>query len=747
MEAFRIVFLLQALICSGASQNLPTPKSPEGNKEYNLSVSLLSRPCSWMVTMRSSGDHRSAFAFLKDSLKPLAERVCETLGCGGVYDIRESSAEPNASCFRDCVYDHHHNNPKTNSSASLLKCRLGASGECTALNEVICDTAYVTPLSDHCVFNISFQKSSIILTKEAELRLSREICQKQGCGEPFPQETNTAPPNSTCLSDCVYNNSQLHSCSTELRSDCSLLSRLVCGDSVVRLSGGSHRCAGRVELWRDGQWGTVCDDQWDKLDADVVCAQMGCGYAISVTGQNDQYSHGGGPIFLDELNCTGTESSLWGCPAVKGENDCGHKEDAGVVCSEYKALRLTGGLDRCSGRVESHRNGLWGTVCEDLFQTEEASMVCSMLDCGSAVRFLGFNGLFTHNNVTRWFYWCGKVNTSLWDCRELNATSGHLCKGQISAGVICENSLGIPVATSPQATTALSTTVQMTTAAAAEGTWSLELLGCIGLSAALLLALMVNIILCCRAKRRKTVVVQQMYPNLQSPPHTEENTYRDSIHLVKVTSNDNNPNVAPVSVQMWTQSSVDSADTDYDPNDCVPDPAFPLSTFRNSLRYSAEGRAPGPTSVCLQSVCEEDVPGHTLMPGYQHQTFTVEGLSAAPSEDSFETSSTSSGECYENTGLNAHDLESETYGNTGEYRGDLQTGALLNPVPCFDSENYTNQIQDSYTNHSNGLPSNQGLNIDARLDCEDDSEIYSPVSADVDLHSDSDYDDVTYLQA
>ncbi|KAL0165946.1 hypothetical protein M9458_037790, partial [Cirrhinus mrigala] len=50
-------------------------------------------------------------------------------------------------------------------------------------------------------------------------------------------------------------------------------------------------------------------------------------------GQSEPYGQGTGPIHMDELNCTGKERTLWDCPAVTNGHDCGHKEDAGVVCS------------------------------------------------------------------------------------------------------------------------------------------------------------------------------------------------------------------------------------------------------------------------------------------------------------------------------------------------------------------------------------------------------------------------------
>jgi len=109
---------------------------------------------------------------------------------------------------------------------------------------------------------------------------------------------------------------------------------------VVRLSDGYYNF-GRVEIFHDRTWGTVCDDNWDIEDAAVVCRMLGFKYAwtamsfgVSVTEQGvDLY--GTGPIWLDDVNCIGNESSISEC-SHNGwlVHNCDHLEDAGVLCSD-----------------------------------------------------------------------------------------------------------------------------------------------------------------------------------------------------------------------------------------------------------------------------------------------------------------------------------------------------------------------------------------------------------------------------
>ncbi|XP_019849150.1 PREDICTED: deleted in malignant brain tumors 1 protein-like, partial [Amphimedon queenslandica] len=103
-----------------------------------------------------------------------------------------------------------------------------------------------------------------------------------------------------------------------------------CNNSDIRLVGGSNDNEGRVEVCINGAWGTVCDDDWDNDDAAVVCRQLGLG-TNGVSIGRAYYGQGNGSILMDNVNCTGTEKSLFQC-AYTQIHDCSHHEDAGVKC-------------------------------------------------------------------------------------------------------------------------------------------------------------------------------------------------------------------------------------------------------------------------------------------------------------------------------------------------------------------------------------------------------------------------------
>ncbi|XP_063330561.1 lysyl oxidase homolog 2A isoform X1 [Pelmatolapia mariae] len=203
---------------------------------------------------------------------------------------------------------------------------------------------------------------------------------------------------------------------------------------LVRLRGGAMIGEGRVEVLKNGEWGTVCDDNWNIRAATVVCRELGFGSAKeALTGA--RMGQGIGPVHMNEVECSGFEKSLTECYFNPNSLGCSHEEDAAVKCNvpamgfhnrvsklclpyrtknyvcvtvqempkciyPFPQLRLSGGRNPYEGRVEvlGERNGslVWGTVCSDSWGTMEAMVVCRQLGLG-----------FASNAFQETWYWQG----------------------------------------------------------------------------------------------------------------------------------------------------------------------------------------------------------------------------------------------------------------------------------------------------------------------------------------------------
>ncbi|XP_071886462.1 antigen WC1.1-like [Anas platyrhynchos] len=266
-----------------------------------------------------------------------------------------------------------------------------------------------------------------VLDEQWDMQEASVVCRQLQCGEaeaaytPVRAERGRGPVGLRGVR-CAGHEADLSLCNTSLpqsmptegiMEDVGVMCQ---GSRRVRLVDGAGRCAGRVEIYYQGRWGTVCDDTRDLADAAVVCHQLGCGGALEAAG-SARFGEGSGQIWLDGVNCSGAEAALWDCPAEAwGQHDCRHKEDAGVVCSEFTALRLENS-DGCSGRLQVFYNGTWGSVCSNSMTTETVSLVCKELGCGNEgdletdSNYAELSGITWLDHVE-----CGKSNSSFWQC-------------------------------------------------------------------------------------------------------------------------------------------------------------------------------------------------------------------------------------------------------------------------------------------------------------------------------------------
>ena len=114
----------------------------------------------------------------------------------------------------------------------------------------------------------------------------------------------------------------------------------VAAEGDVRLVNGSTVQEGRVEIHHGGEWGTVCDDRFASDDAEVVCRQLG--YTGGEAHGRAAFGAGTGTIWMDDVQCTGSESRLADCAfAGWGIENCRHSEDVGVSCGAASGMSLT----------------------------------------------------------------------------------------------------------------------------------------------------------------------------------------------------------------------------------------------------------------------------------------------------------------------------------------------------------------------------------------------------------------------
>ncbi len=111
-----------------------------------------------------------------------------------------------------------------------------------------------------------------------------------------------------------------------------------CCIADIRLVDGLNQYEGRVELYRNGQWGSICNYEFDRRDGNVVCNHLG--YATFSSMAN--FGEGTQPIVFSDVHCSGIEENIFDCSISEpSDSDCQPGEEVGVICNPLGEFKNT----------------------------------------------------------------------------------------------------------------------------------------------------------------------------------------------------------------------------------------------------------------------------------------------------------------------------------------------------------------------------------------------------------------------
>ncbi|XP_019852588.1 PREDICTED: neurotrypsin-like [Amphimedon queenslandica] len=260
----------------------------------------------------------------------------------------------------------------------------------------------------------------------------------QGNGSIVLDDVRCDGTEALLILQCSHSNLLTHNCGHHDDVGVVCPSTHNCTHGSIRLVEGSSISSGRLEICIDNEWGTVCDNGWTNINAQVVCKQLGQNRLTLYQGgfflSDASYDKGSGRIFLDNVQCTGAEDTLIHCSYSSVESSCEHHDDVSVFCfSEIRSpgtvilsrnnLELT---TYSSGVVRVYYSRSWGNICDDSFYgSAEANVICHQL---------GYTGASSYSRAGLTAYGTDQLPV-MWDqvsCSDSNYLSIAQCSYSIA---------------------------------------------------------------------------------------------------------------------------------------------------------------------------------------------------------------------------------------------------------------------------------------------------------------------------
>ncbi|VDI23188.1 Hypothetical predicted protein, partial [Mytilus galloprovincialis] len=241
------------------------------------------------------------------------------------------------------------------------------------------------------------------------------------------------------LQNCSFNNN-IQQCNHH--DDVGVHCFLSCSaedEGDLRIISGFAVNQGRLEVKYKGEWGTVCANDFENIDAEVACRQLG--YCSGIMHPPGIISNGNNAIWLKDVMCSGSEGKLLNCTYKIDTSQCSHHDDVGIHCflscsaKDEGELRISAGFAGNQGRLEINYKGEWGTVCDSNFEDADAEVACRQLGYCSGIMHPA--GIIRNGNGAIWLndVQCTGSERVLLNCTYNNDLS--LCSHNKDVGVHC----------------------------------------------------------------------------------------------------------------------------------------------------------------------------------------------------------------------------------------------------------------------------------------------------------------------